>query len=75
MSIIEKLGKVPGEHYSGENKTVSPSSLLEATAKMVHGEKIYSGNIKDDVVPSPALVRLAENKNASMNIKSSDYGR
>lgn len=75
MSIVTKLDEINENHYSGENKTVNPSSLLEATAVMFHSEKIYGGSTKDDVVPSPALVRLAENKNANMNIKTSDYGR
>ncbi|MBQ7303998.1 MAG: hypothetical protein IJW75_03665 [Alphaproteobacteria bacterium] len=75
MSIVAKLDEINENHYIGENKTVNPSSLLEATAQMFHSEKIYGGSTKDDVVPSPALVRLAENKNANMNVKSSDYGR
>ena len=75
MPISDKLNEIKEKHYSGENKTVSPSSLLEATAEMVHGENIYSGSAKEDVVPSPALIRLAENKNTNVNIKSSFYDR
>ena len=75
MPISDKLNEIKEKHYSGENKTVIPSSLLEATAEMVHSENIYSGSAKEDVVPSPALIRLAENKNTNMNVKSSSYNR
>lgn len=77
MSIRDKLNEIKDKHYSGENKTVNPSSLLEATAEMVHSEKIYSGSAKEDVVPSAALVHLAENKinNTNANMKYSSHGR